>query len=64
MIAELTGLPPAIQQELPTGAGTIYTVGASGSVGTSGADLNMNSTSISSGATVSCSAFTITEPQT
>jgi len=40
------------------------TVVASGSVGTSGADLNMNSTSISSGATVSCSAFTITEPQT
>jgi DNA-binding beta-propeller fold protein YncE len=30
-VAELSGLPPAIQQELPTGAGTIYTVGASGS---------------------------------
>jgi DNA-binding beta-propeller fold protein YncE len=30
-VAELSGLPPAIQQELPTGAGTIYTVGASSS---------------------------------
>lgn len=40
------------------------TVVATGSVGTSGADLNLNSTSISSGATVSCSAFTITEVQT
>ncbi len=30
-IAELTGLPPAIQQELPTGANTIYTVGAGSS---------------------------------
>jgi len=30
-VAELTGLPPAIQQELPTGANTIYTVGANGS---------------------------------
>lgn len=40
------------------------TVVATGSVGTSGADLNLNSTSISSGATVSCSSFTITEPQT
>lgn len=40
------------------------TVVATGSVGTSGADLNLNSTSISSGATVSCSSFTITESQT
>lgn len=40
------------------------TVAASGSVGTSGADLNFNSLSISSGATVSCSSFTITELQT
>ena len=30
-VAELTGLPPAIQQELPTGANTIYTVGAGSS---------------------------------
>lgn len=36
------------------------TVVATGSVGTSGADLNFNSLSISSGATVSCSSFTIT----
>lgn len=36
------------------------TVVATGSVGTSGADLNLNSLSISSGATVSCSSFTIT----
>ncbi len=28
-VAQLSGLPPAIQQELPTGANTIYTVGAS-----------------------------------
>jgi len=28
-ITELTGLPPAIQQELPTGANTVYTVGTS-----------------------------------
>jgi hypothetical protein len=31
-----------------------------GSVGTSGADLNLNSTTITTGATVACSAFTIT----
>ena len=37
------------------------TVNAMGSVGTSGADLNFNSLSISSGATVSCSSFTITQ---
>jgi DNA-binding beta-propeller fold protein YncE len=30
-VAQLNGLPPAIQQELPTGAGTIYTVGANNS---------------------------------
>jgi YVTN family beta-propeller protein len=30
-IAQLQGLPPAIHQELPTGAGTVYTVGANGS---------------------------------
>jgi len=36
------------------------TVVGTGNVGTSGADLNFNSLSISSGATVSCSAFTIT----
>jgi hypothetical protein len=36
------------------------TVVATGSVGTSGADLNFNSLSISSGATVSCSAYTVT----
>jgi YVTN family beta-propeller protein len=30
-VAELANLPPAIQQELPTGAGTIYTVGAASS---------------------------------
>lgn len=35
------------------------TVVGTGSVGTSGSDLNLNSTSISSGAPVSCSAFTI-----
>lgn len=40
------------------------TVVATGSVGTSGADLNLNSLSVSSGATVSCSSFTITELQT
>lgn len=30
-IAQLSGLPPAIQQELPTGANTVYTVGANSS---------------------------------
>lgn len=37
------------------------TVAAMGSVGTSGTDLVLDSTSISSGATVSCSAGTITQ---
>lgn len=37
---------------------------ATGSVGTSAADLNMSSLSISSGANVACSAFTVTMPQT
>ncbi len=40
------------------------TVVATGTIGTSGADLNLNSTAISQGATVSCSAFAITMPQT
>lgn len=35
------------------------TVVATGTCGTSGADLNLNSTAISEGATVSCSSFTI-----
>ena len=39
------------------------TVIGTGSVGTSGADLNFDSLSITSGAVVSCSAFTITMPQ-
>ena len=39
------------------------TVVLTGSVGTSGADLNLSSLSISSGATVSCSSFTITQLQ-
>lgn len=39
------------------------TVIATGSVGTSGADLNMNSTSITSGASVSCSSYALTLPQ-
>jgi len=39
------------------------TVVATGSVGTSAADLNLNSLTISSGATVSCSSFTITQLQ-
>ena len=40
------------------------TIVATGSVGTSGADLNLSTTSISSGAVVSCSSFTITQAQT
>lgn len=39
------------------------TVVAMGSCGTSGADLNLDSTSIVSGATVSCSSFTITQTE-
>jgi uncharacterized Zn-binding protein involved in type VI secretion len=34
-----------------------------GSVGTSGADLNVSSTSFVTGATFSCSAYTLREPQ-
>lgn len=40
------------------------TVVASGTVGTSGADLNLSSLSITSGTPISCSAFTITQSQT
>lgn len=40
------------------------TVIATGSVGTSGADLVLDSLAISSGAVVSCTAFTLTLPQT
>lgn len=39
------------------------TVVGTGTVGTSSSDLVLNSTSISSGATVSITSFTITEPQ-
>ena len=42
---------------LVTSGGTTV---ATGTVGTSGADLNLSSLSITSGATVSCSAFAIT----
>lgn len=42
---------------IKTSGGTVV---ATGSVGTSGADLNLSSLSIVSGATVSCSSFTIT----
>ena len=40
------------------------TVEATGTVGTSNADYILNSTSIGSGATVSCTGFTLTQPQT
>ena len=40
------------------------TVVATGSIATSGADMTINSLTIAGGATVSCSAFTITESQT
>jgi len=40
------------------------TVVATGSVGTSGADLNMNTLSITSGNTVSCGSYLITQPET
>jgi hypothetical protein len=40
------------------------TVVATGSVGTSGADLNLNTLSITSGNTVSCSSFLITQAET
>lgn len=40
------------------------TVVATGSVGTSGADLNLSTLVIVSGAVVSCSSFTITQAQT
>jgi hypothetical protein len=40
------------------------TVVATGSVGTSGADLNLNTLSITSGNTVACSSFLVTMPET
>lgn len=40
------------------------TVVATGTVGTSSADLVLTSTSIGSGSTVSCSGFAISQPQT
>lgn len=40
------------------------TVVMTGSVGTSGADLNLATLAISSGVTVSCSSFTVTQLQT
>lgn len=40
------------------------TVVATGTCGTSSADLVLNSTAITSGANVSCSSFEITQPQT
>jgi hypothetical protein len=40
------------------------TVIGTGSVGTSGADLNMSTTAIVSGAVVSCSSFSLTQAQT
>ena len=40
------------------------TIVATGSVGTSGADLNLNTLSITSGNTVSCSSYLITQPET
>lgn len=39
------------------------TIVATGSVGTSGADLNLNTLTITSGNTVSCSSFLITEAE-
>ena len=39
------------------------TVVATGSVGTSGADLNMSTLAVVSGAVVSCSSFTITQSE-
>jgi hypothetical protein len=51
-----------------TAASFVITNGAktvcyfSGSVGTSGADINLNSTAISSGANVTLSSFTMTQP--
>jgi hypothetical protein len=39
------------------------TVVMDGSVGTSGCDLNLNTTSIVAGATVSCTSFTITQAE-
>ena len=40
------------------------TVVATGTVGTSGADLNLNTLSISSGNTVSCSSYLVTQLET
>ena len=59
MTATATGTGTAVQWRLCTSsAGT--TVVAQGTVGTSGADLNLTSTSISTGQTVTISSFAIT----
>ena len=53
------GTPPATWFRAYKQDGT--TVVMDGSVGTSGADLNLNTTSIVGGATVSCTSFSITQ---
>lgn len=40
------------------------TVILTGTCGTSGADMNMSTTAVVSGAVVSCSSFSVTQPQT
>lgn len=55
--AALTGTATFFRLLRPDGT----TVVLQGSVGTSGADLNLNSTSITSGGTVSVTSFVITE---
>ena len=54
-------------QFMPQQIGRMYdsaTVVATGSVGTSGADLNLSTLSITAGQTVSCSSYLITEAET
>lgn len=57
--ATATGTGTAVQWRLCTTSGGTTCV-AQGTVSTSGAELNLNSTSISSGQTVSISSFSIT----
>jgi hypothetical protein len=58
--ANLTGTATWFRALKSDGSSVVF----DGSVGTSGANLNLNSVAISSGAVVSCSAYTYTQQET
>jgi DNA-binding beta-propeller fold protein YncE len=59
-VAELTSLPPAISQELPTGVGTNYVVGISGASRIFALVNGVNSTSNGTAVTIDTTSNTIT----